>query len=545
MSGGGSDGLPFVQKLGMVMSNLDSMRTGRGPIYDPMSMMKYAKEMKNERMASEARTKKNTFGRRFAEKAGQLDQYEADPDGYTDAVIATTREEEALTRKETREQKLADEKAAKLQAKIDKAMEDGTLSPQEAMSIDSDKGLAALIDQQKVAAAQKVKDEETRKLNEAMFGTGGGQPAVAPQAPIPQQFIPQASVAAQMQEQQQLRNPQAIEAQVPQAPVPQQPDIRSSLGLPSAPYVTDAEVERVKAVYAINPEAGQRYVDDLMKNAQFRMETAKQGESQRQYEEGELDEDAKIARDAKLLEAQIARDAKLLEAQIARETGIRREARLEPGFAWVDPSDPSKGSIPIKGGAAEAKIKADEAKVTSETQAAADAQFKSLQAAQVKSTSVINAADRILAALDASDSGETLPAAGLGSSVLSSAYLPTAASQVARDIEILRANEGFDTLQAMRADVDNKTGGALGSITELELYLLQTTRENLNQYGDPAELKRGVTRLKNLREDVIDGTAAKAIALLKSDPSPEKMAQFDEVFGPGLAKLAIAGSKGE
>jgi hypothetical protein len=534
MSGGGSDGLPFVQRLGMVMSNLDSMRAGRGPVYDPMSMMKYAKEMKTERMASEARTKKNTFGRRFAEKAGQLDQYEADPDGYTDAVIATTREEEALTRKETREQKLADEKAAKLQAKIDKAMEDGTLSPQEAMSIDSDKGLAALIDQQKIAAAQKVKDEETRKLNEAMFGTGGGQPAITPPAPNPQSPVPQAPVAAQMQEQQQLRNPQAIEAQIPQAQVPQQPDIRSSLGLPPAPYVTDAEVERVKAVYAINPEAGQRYVDDLMKNAQFRMETAKQGESQRQYEEGELDEDAKITR-----------DAKLLEEQIARETGIRREPRLEPGFAWVDPADPSKGSIPVKGGAAEAQIKADEAKTAGEAKTAADAQFKSLQAAQVKSTSVVNAADRILAALEASDSGETLPAAGLGSSVLSSAYLPTAASQVARDIEILRANEGFDTLQAMRADVDNKTGGALGSITELELYLLQTTRENLNQYGDPAELKRGVTRLKNLREDVIDGTVAKAITLLKSDPSPEKMAQFDEVFGPGLAKLAIAGSKGE
>jgi hypothetical protein len=87
MSGGGEYDLPFTQKLGMVMSNLDSMRHGRGAMYDPSAMMKLAKDQRDDRLAKESRAKKDEFGRKFAIKAGQLHLWEADRSGYSDAVI--------------------------------------------------------------------------------------------------------------------------------------------------------------------------------------------------------------------------------------------------------------------------------------------------------------------------------------------------------------------------------------------------------------------------------------------------------------------------
>ena len=542
MSGGGEYDMPFVQKLGMVMSNLDSMRAGRGPVYNQMEMMKYASEMKKEKIATAARTKKNEFGRRFAEKAGQLDQYEADPDGYTDAVIGATREEQTAVAKSAREEKLADEKAAKLQAKIDKAMEDGVLSPQEAMSIDSDKGLAAVIDQQKTIAAQKIKDEETRRLNEAMFGPGGGQPAPVPPTIEAQPPVPQDPMAAQMQEQQQMRSPQVPETQA-SVPQPQVPDIRSSLGLPPAPYVTDAELERLKAVYAINPEAGQRFADDLMKSAQFRMEQAKHGETVRQYEAGELDEDAKVVLDARLLAEQRALDAKLLKDKTVVETGIRREPKLEQGTEWIDPTDPSKGAQLIKGGVAEAAQKAADAEVAAAQKIADEKAFSK----QVTFLNMNDAITNAISRIDASEKGETLPVAGAGGLL---SYVPmTAAKSLFNDLQIIRSNLGFSKLQQMREE--SPTGAALGPVSDFENRLLQSTEQSLDQTEDPAALRERLASLKIRLLDFNtvsskDPTKSKIqynSEQLLSDPSPENIAAFDERYGAGAAALLTQGVK--
>ena len=68
----------------------------------------------------------------------------------------------------------------------------------------------------------------------------------------------------------------------------------------------------------------------------------------------------------------------------------------------------------------------------------------------------------------------------------------TPAYTIARDLETIRANIGFDRLQSMR---DNSpTGGALGNVSNFESALLQATQGSLDQYQNPQAL------IKNLRQ---------------------------------------------
>lgn len=74
----------------------------------------------------------------------------------------------------------------------------------------------------------------------------------------------------------------------------------------------------------------------------------------------------------------------------------------------------------------------------------------------------------------------------------------TKAYDLSNTLNTIRANLGFDKLQAMR---DNSpTGGALGQVSEQENRLLQSTWGSVEQSQSPTQLKANLTRIKQIRQ---------------------------------------------
>jgi hypothetical protein len=98
--------------------------------------------------------------------------------------------------------------------------------------------------------------------------------------------------------------------------------------------------------------------------------------------------------------------------------------------------------------------------------------------------------------------GSNLPVTGAPGSIL--ARLPgTAAHDASKLLDTVKSNIGFNTLNEMRAN--SPTGGALGSVTERELALLQSTVANLEQSQSSDQFKANLEIVKNQFLDVIHG----------------------------------------
>lgn len=82
-----------------------------------------------------------------------------------------------------------------------------------------------------------------------------------------------------------------------------------------------------------------------------------------------------------------------------------------------------------------------------------------------------------------SDTFSSVPFVGQGSTDLSGV------------IDTLKANLSFDELSAMRTDPANKTGGALGNVTEQELKLLSSVVSSLNQKMSEQELRNSLAKI--------------------------------------------------
>jgi len=94
-----------------------------------------------------------------------------------------------------------------------------------------------------------------------------------------------------------------------------------------------------------------------------------------------------------------------------------------------------------------------------------------------------------------------LPTTGLGGSFLSN--VPgTAAHDVSKMLDTVKANAGFDRLQEMRNN--SKTGGALGQVSEFENRLLQATIGNMEQSQTKEQFLFNLTRVKKIYSDVIN-----------------------------------------
>lgn len=79
----------------------------------------------------------------------------------------------------------------------------------------------------------------------------------------------------------------------------------------------------------------------------------------------------------------------------------------------------------------------------------------------------------------------------------------TSSNDVNQLITTIKANAGFDRLQAMRDA--SPTGGALGAVSERELTYLQSTIGSLDQSQTKEQLIRNLKRVRQAYADIIDG----------------------------------------
>ena len=159
---------------------------------------------------------------------------------------------------------------------------------------------------------------------------------------------------------------------------------------------------------------------------------------------------------------------------------------------------------------------------------------------------------------------------------LSNYVANTPGSNLSRMLDGIQANIGFDKLQDMRNN--SPTGGALGAVTERELALLQSVYGSLVNSQSAEDLKFNLNRLKEVRQQFAQlrreaydrdvqtfGAAAvpnpetgaqpqggaqggksravppQAADVLRRDPSPDAIREFNEVFGPGAAEGLLNG----
>lgn len=163
--------------------------------------------------------------------------------------------------------------------------------------------------------------------------------------------------------------------------------------------------------------------------------------------------------------------------------------QIPPGHMVIeDPASPGGfRMIPIAGGPADVK--------QAEAQAKKD---KADESTMRTGNIVVEDIGRIGKLID----DAVLPATGLGASTLSG--MPgTAAHDVARLLDGIKANIAFDKLQEMRAS--SPTGGALGSVSDKENALLQSVYGSLEQSQSPEQFKKNLQRLKTVYMDIIHG----------------------------------------
>jgi hypothetical protein len=105
----------------------------------------------------------------------------------------------------------------------------------------------------------------------------------------------------------------------------------------------------------------------------------------------------------------------------------------------------------------------------------------------------------------------------------------TEAKELSNLLVTIKANIGFDKLQAMRNA--SPTGGALGNVSEKELTALQSVFGNLDQSNDSEELKYNLNLLRHVYNNVVHGKGS------HSFPHPDGTATPANVTDEDIQKL--------
>ena len=100
----------------------------------------------------------------------------------------------------------------------------------------------------------------------------------------------------------------------------------------------------------------------------------------------------------------------------------------------------------------------------------------------------------------------------------------TPAHKVSRLLETVKANAGFDRLQAMRDS--SPTGGALGAVNQTEMSLLQSAIGNLEQSQTSEDLIYNLRRVQDIYNEIIRGPGGAPKG--DSSGSPRKIGSEEE-----------------
>lgn len=175
------------------------------------------------------------------------------------------------------------------------------------------------------------------------------------------------------------------------------------------------------------------------------------------------------------------------DASLASED--ERERRM------MEESDLEQAAIRANAGLEEARIRGPVGRSGRGSSLTPDQQFQLVGQIESRLANVDNIIDTI------DEASESIRGGFLGNAgfwgVLR--HLPGANDQrtLAGYIQTIQANLGFDALRAMRADLENQTGGALGQVAVRELEFLQSIVARLDQEGDPETLRQNLTRIRD------------------------------------------------
>lgn len=95
----------------------------------------------------------------------------------------------------------------------------------------------------------------------------------------------------------------------------------------------------------------------------------------------------------------------------------------------------------------------------------------------------------------------------------------TKAYDLARDVETIKANLGFEELQRMREN--SPTGGALGQVAVQELVALQATVANLDVGQSPAQLRANLRKVREHYNNWLKAVGERPIPAAGGRPKPE------------------------
>jgi len=193
----------------------------------------------------------------------------------------------------------------------------------------------------------------------------------------------------------------------------------------------------------------------------------------------------------------------------------RAEGTITDNLGVGNPARPNPGGgirIPTKAEQAASQKSAEQAAEFNSPEAVAKRE-KAKEFKQTMGNVVLNKIDDVMGRV-----GNL--SAGFGGSVLD--VVPgTDAYDLKADLETIRANFGFDRLQAMR-DM-SPTGGALGQVAVQELSALQASVANLDNAQSPSQLKANLKKAKQHYENWLN--------TLEEDPNKKQIIQSGEAGG--------------
>lgn len=161
---------------------------------------------------------------------------------------------------------------------------------------------------------------------------------------------------------------------------------------------------------------------------------------------------------------------------------------IPPGFELLtDPATGARTMRPITGGPAQ--IEADKTTAAGVAKSAQTSRYGNV---------VVEDIDR---AVQSIESSPALTTGLIGQWMGGIAGTP--AHKVSRLLETVKANAGFDRLQAMRDS--SPTGGALGQVSEREMVYLQAAIGSLEQSQTAEDLIYNLRRVQDIYDEVING----------------------------------------
>jgi len=298
-----------------------------------------------------------------------------------------------------------------------------------------------------------------RKAIADVFTGGGaapGAPVAAPGVSVPAATVPVASQPSPSSV------PPASEG--PQTPPegaknPALASIRASMGIPEG--VPDADVQRVANVFAIDPKIAASMVEDM--RAAYKFKT----------------------------------DEEQAQAKLDQEKFLSTQPKLEPGYAWLDPTDPTKGSAPIKGSKVERDIKdAEAAKVIADE---ASAKRKSTDAMATKN--VLSSANVALNKMDkAIAEGRDISGTAVAKYITGPWIPESETGQLKEAISLIQNDATIQMILRMKersAEMGGQ-GTGFGNLTEKEVDILLNSVANLSIGQQPKELRRNIASVKNM-----------------------------------------------